>query len=136
MLGRPSDAALSALARQARPSPPIEVPSFGPDHLRAGRQAFDEGRYGEALHHFGQRIAETPGDPWGWHGRGDALQLLGEAAGALEAYEAACARAPRHGLHHGGRANALRSLGRTEEAEQALAEALALDPSLTWLRPG
>ncbi len=137
LLRRPDDAALTALARQDRPAPPVRVPTPAElgvvDHLGAGRAAFADGRHGEALHAFGEHTRQFPEDPWGWHGRGDALQLLGDAAGALEAYDAAIARAPRTGLHHGGRANALRALGRRAEADAALAEALRRDPTLTWL---
>lgn len=136
LLGRPTDAALTALARQDRPAPPIEVPTASElgvvDHLGAGRAHFADGRHGEALHAFGEHTRAFPEDPWGWHGRGDALQLLGESDGALAAYDAAVERAPRTGLHHAGRANALRALGRDADAHAAMTEALRLDPSLTW----
>lgn len=137
LLGRPSEDQLTALARKARPAPPIEVPAFGPDHLALGRAAFAEGRYGDALHHFGQLLEVDPESPWAWHGRGDALQLMDEHAGALAAYERAAALAPRTGLHHAGRANALHSLGRTDEAEAAREEALRLDPEVgrLWREP-
>ncbi len=135
LLGRPSESELTALARDARPAPPIEVPRPGPDHLAEGRRAFDEGRYGEALHHFNELRELAPDSAWAWHGRGDALQLLGEHAGALEAYDQAVQLAPRTGIHHGGRANALRSLGRSEDAKTALQQALELDASLSWMRP-
>lgn len=136
VLPRPSDGALTRLARADRPAPPIAVPTAAElgvvDHLGDGRAAFADGRHGEALHAFGAHVQAFPEDPWGWHGRGDALQLMGSHADALEAYEAAVARAPRTGLHHAGRANALRALGRDAEARDAAAEALRLDPSLTW----
>lgn len=135
VLGRPSDTALASLAQQDRPAPPIDIPDFGPDHLADGRQAFADGRFAEALHHFGQLVDADPKNPWAWHGRGDALLLLGDAAGALEAYERSALLAPRVGLHRGGVANALASLGREDEARTAWAAALALDPSLTWMRP-
>jgi tetratricopeptide (TPR) repeat protein len=137
VLGRPSDAALTSLARADRPAPPIPVPTAAElgvmDHLGDGRAAFADGRHGEALHAFGAHVESFPEDPWGWHGRGDALQLLGSHADALGAYDAAAARSPRTGLHHAGRANALRSLGRTDEADDAARQALRLDPGLTWL---
>lgn len=136
VLRRPSDGALDALARADRPAPPIAVPTAAElgvvDHLGDGRAAFSDGRHGEALHAFGEHVAAFPEDPWGWHGRGDALQLLGSHEDALAAYDAAVERAPRTGLHHAGRANALRALGRTDEARTAAAEALRLDPALTW----
>lgn len=135
ILGRPSEATLQRLARQDRPSPPIEIPDFGPDHLAEGRDAFAAGRHADALFHFSERAREAPQDPWGWHGRGDALQLLGEPAGALEAYDRAAALSPGEGLHHGGRANALEALGREAEAQAAWQRALGLDPTLGWMRP-
>ena len=137
---RPSESTLDALARQDRPAPPIAVPTAAElgvtDHLGDGRRAFEDGRYGEALHCFAAHVEAFPEDPWGWHGRGDALQLLGSHEGALEAYDAAIARAPWTGLHQAGRANALRALGREEEAATAVSEALRLDPSLTWIADG
>ena len=135
-MGRPSEAELTALARTARPAPPIEVPRFGEDHLGLGRTAFAEARYGEALHHFGRVLEQDPESAWAWHGRGDALQLMEQHAEALEAYSRAAALAPRTGLHHAGRANALRSLGRSDEAAVAAREALRLDPTLTWAAGG
>ena len=140
VVARPSDAALTSLARADRPAPPIDVPTAADlgviDHLGDGRAAFADGRHGEALHAFGAHVAAFPEDPWGWHGRGDALQLLGSHADALDAYEAAASRAPRTGLHHAGRANALRSLGREAEAARAVERALELDPGLGPPGPG
>ncbi len=134
LLGRPTDIELTELARHDRPAPPIEIPAFGPDHLAEGRQALADGRHGEALHAFGTLLADDPDHAWAWHGRGDALQLLGDPAAALEAYSRAAHLQPRTGLHHGGRANALRALG--EDDTGAWAMALHLDPDLTWMRPG
>lgn len=135
VLPRPPEAGLEALARRDRgPKPEIAVPDI-PGIDRA-RQAFAEGRYGEALHLYGEILAADPESPWAWHGRGDALQLLDRPGDALAAYERACALAPRVGLHHGGRGNALQALGRSTEAEEAWRRALALDPSLQWMRQG
>jgi len=138
-LPRPTDDALDAFARADRPAPPISVPTAADlgvvDHLGDGRQAFADGRHGEALHAFGAHIDAFPEDPWGWHGRGDALQLMGSHEDALVAYDEAARRAPATGLHHAGRANALRALGRTEEARAAVAEALRLDPGGSWIDP-
>ena len=89
---------------------------------------------GEALHHFGQRIQDAPEDSWAWHGRGDALQLMGEHAAALDAYQRAVEISENVGLHHGGVANALESLNRKSEAETHWKRALELDPGLTWMR--
>jgi tetratricopeptide (TPR) repeat protein len=106
------------------------------DPLADGRRALELGRPAEALHHFGQLLAEHPDHPWGWHGRGDALQAMAEPEGALEAYRRAAELQPRQGLHRGGECNALSALGRSAEAEVARQAALSLDPSLLWMWEG
>lgn len=135
---RPSDASLESLARVDRPSPPVEVPTAEAlgiiDHLTEGRRAVAAGLYGEALVHFGELIEADDANSWAWHGRGDALQLLGDAEGALDAYSRAEELAPSQGLHALGRANALEALGRPEAAAEATARGLSLDPSLSWMR--
>lgn len=142
MVGRPSDALLTRLARKARPSPPVPVPTAEElgviDHLSEGRRALSAGMHAEALFHFGERLDSGP-DPadaaWAWHGRGDALQLMDQPEPALDAYVRACALQPHTGLHHLGRANALEALGHHEQADAATREGLRLDPTLTWMRP-
>lgn len=138
VLGRPSEALLAELARADRPgaaSPggAVDGPEQG---IAAGRRAFEAGHYAEALHLMGAVLERWPDAAWAWHGRGDALQLLGDPEGALRAYDEAVARAPETGLHHAGRANALRSLGRALQEEAAWQAALGRDPSLTWMRAG
>ena len=140
LFGRPSDELLTRLARVARPSPPIVVPSAADlgiiDHLDEGRRALSGGLYAEALFHFRERLTQTDEtDSWAWHGRGDALQLLKQPDDALAAYDRAVALQPNQGLHHMGRANALESVGRGNEADAATRQALSLDASLTWMRP-
>jgi tetratricopeptide (TPR) repeat protein len=124
MAPRPTDDHLDQLARKDRPAPPVVIPSAADlglvDHLGEGRAAFADGRYGEALHSFGEHALAYPTDAWGWHGRGDALQLLGEHQDALEAYDKAAQLGPREPLHRAGRANALRGLGRFDEADAAV----------------
>lgn len=135
---RPSEALLARLARRDRPAP--TRPRLGLDAaLNAGREAFQAGQYGEALHHFDQVLLGDPDAPWAWHGRGDALQLLGDPAGALDAYDHALASHPDRphtelALHQAGRSNALRALGHEPEAQLAWEQALSLDPSVRWMR--
>ncbi len=112
LLGRPSERTLAALAGRDRPGMTIALPSLPADSLQAGRDAFTAGRYADALHHFGQVLAHNPEHPWAWHGRGDALQLMGAAAAALDAYDRAAALQPDEPLHQQGRRNALTALGR------------------------
>lgn len=143
LLGRPGEPLLSALARQDR-RPAADLLGSGPRgraargaeaEIAAGRAAWAQGQWAEALHHFGEALALEPEAVWAWHGRGDALQRLGAHADALDAYRRAAALAPEVGLHRGGEANALDALGRSEEAARAWSEALRLDPSLGWMRP-
>jgi len=89
---------------------------------------------GEALHHFGQAVQLNPEARWAWHGRGDALQLMGEHKDAEAAYAMAVSLKPECGLHHAGRSNALRGLGRSDEAAEIWDQALRLDPELVWMR--
>ena len=140
LLGRPDDRLLTGLARVDRPAPPVSVPTPADlgvsDPLADGRAALDAGALGDALHHFGQLLAAHPDHPWGWHGRGDAFQLLGEPEQALAAYDRAAALQPKVGIHQGGRANALDALGRIDAAREAQRRALDLDPSLGWMWSG
>lgn len=139
LLPRPAEDALSRLARLDRPAPlpDPEAPAGtggagGLGHegpLQEGRVAFADGRYGEALFHFGALLERQPDHGWAWHGRGDALQLLQEPALALAAYDRAARLQPGVGLHEAGRANALRALGRHGEADEAERRARSLDPS-------
>ncbi len=137
LLGRPDDDTLTALARRDRPAPPVAVPrpeDLGvTDPLADGRAALEAGRHADALHHFRLLLEAHPDHPWGWHGRGDALQWLGEPAEALAAYDRAASLQPKEGLHQGGRANALAALGRPAAAAAAREAALARDPSLGWM---
>ena len=105
------------------------------DPVTLGREAFSKGRYAEALASFAEAIEYNSTNSWAWHGRGDALQLLGEPNGALAAYQKAASLAPDVGLHHGGIANALMALNRSQEAEGAMSKALELDDSLSWMNP-
>jgi tetratricopeptide (TPR) repeat protein len=140
LLGRPSEALLTAMAGRDRPGrdydtaePPLVRASH---HIQQGQAAFANGAYGEALHQFGVALEHAPEASWAWHGRGDALQLSGQHDAALRAYDQAIVLDDGCGLHHAGRANALASLEQKIEADQAWKLALERDPSLTWMREG
>ena len=140
LLGRPSDTLLTSLASRACRPPPSSV-DVSPmvkatEHIQQGQAAFNNGAYGEALHHFGLAIEHAPDAAWAWHGRGDALQLSGQYEAAHTAYEKASSIDDTCGLHHAGMANALTSMGQKQQAKQAWDKALARDPSLTWMRDG
>ena len=130
---RPSDEQLRRLSRQDRPGLEIDLPMIARSPLEKARSAFQEGEYAEALHLFSLTTPADPNNAWGWHGRGDSLQLLGEYKGALESYQQAISLQPHTALHHGGKANALRGLLRYEEFEVAKQRALELDASVDWL---
>lgn len=102
LLGRPAEPTLSALARQDRPGMQVTLPPSTVDALEAGRAAFAEGRYSDALYHFGEVIEADPKSAWGWHGRGDALQLMGAHEAARDAYLRAAELSPGEALHREG----------------------------------
>ena len=88
----------------------ITLPAGSVDSLSAGRTAFEAGHYADALHHFGTILEHDNEHPWAWHGRGDALQLLGSYPEALAAYERAAALQPDEPLHQAGIHNALSAM--------------------------
>ncbi len=132
LLARPDEGLLHALTGRTKGGPA----SGGDSPLLAGRRALSEGQLGEALLCFARAAEQDPGDPWPWHGRGDALQLSGQYQDALDAYREALSRAPELALSHCGLGNALEGLGRIEQARAAWERALALDPELPWARDG
>jgi tetratricopeptide (TPR) repeat protein len=132
-LGRPSEEDLATLTGRARGgAEPAPVASA----LEEGRRELQEGRFAEALFHFGRATTLNPDDPWSHHGRGDALQLAGDPEAALKAYDSALERDPHLAISHSGRGNALESLGRHEEAIAAWQCALERDQDLAWARAG
>ena len=130
---RPSEKMLRRLSKKDRPGLKIDLPKREPTLLEKGRTAFSNGQYADALHFFSQAVQLDPNNAWNWHGRGDALQLMGDSTGALQAYERACALQPQTALHWGGKANALRRLQRSAESDSARRRALELDQSIAWL---
>lgn len=135
VFGRPNEALLNRLTGRSKGGAGGGG-SAGLDALLSGRRALSERRYGEALHQLSIAAALLPEDPWPWHGRGDALQLSGQHAAALAAYDEALRRDPALALSHCGRGNALEGLGRLDEARAAWRRALELDPTLPWPREG
>ncbi|WPB83533.1 tetratricopeptide repeat protein [Sediminicoccus rosea] len=101
------------------------------------------GRAREALPLARRAVAEDAKNASAHTLLGDVLLAGGQPAAALAAYEAALAQAPLWGEAQLGRVEALRALGRAEEARAALAEARPviaavprLAPRLARLDPG
>lgn len=136
LLARPSEDLLLDLTGRKRGGPAEDAVREGGHALELGRRALDHGQHGEALVQFARAAEAAPRDPWPWHGRGDVLQLSGDPAGALAAYDQALARIPDLAVSHLGRGNALESLARPLEARDAWRRALALDPGLHWAQSG
>lgn len=128
---RPTDGELSAQSGRKR---------GGTDGLSAiaalerGRRALADAQYAEALVQFSLAIERDEMCMWAWHGRGDAFQLAGDPAAALEAYDRAVELDAHNALSQSGRGNALRALGKPEEARAAWTAALILDPELKWAK--
>jgi tetratricopeptide (TPR) repeat protein len=130
---RPTDRYLRKLSRKDRPGLQVELPNVPISLLEMGRGSFSKQEYAEALHFFSLAIKEDPNNAWGWHGRGDALQLLGDYKGSIEAYEKAILLQPNTALHYGGKSNALRGMGLGEKSDVIKKHALELDASIEWL---
>ena len=130
---RPTDRHLRSLSQKERPGLQVDLPEVRRSYLEQGRGSFSQKEYAEALHFFSLAIEEDPNNAWGWHGRGDALQLLGDYKGSLEAYDKAIILQPTTALHYGGKSNALRGLDQLDKADIAKKRALALDASIGWL---
>ena len=138
LLPPPDDGLLVRLARADRPAAPT-APGRRPSaaaELAEARRALAAGELPEALHRFTALTRRRPDDAWAWHGRGDALQLLGEPEGALDAYARAASIQPGEALHRAGlavpRPRARAPRGRWRAWERAL----ALDPEVAWVRAG
>ncbi|HEY3064525.1 MAG TPA: tetratricopeptide repeat protein [Methylomirabilota bacterium] len=89
--------------------------------LEAGRRALAQGDLREAQRRFRAAVAETPADPAGHLGRGEASEALGDFGEALEAYQAAARLAPGPRTQHYVGALAAR-MGRLDVAVAALTD--------------
>lgn len=129
----PEENVLHLLARADRPGLKISLPSIPKCALELGREAFQKKQYSEALFHFSKAISENPQSAWAWHGKGDALQLLGDYKKALECYEQAIQFHPERPIHQAGKANAIKGLGFEDEYKQLRSKVLSMEPSLGWM---
>jgi len=93
------------------------------------------GRAGEAIDAFHEAIRLDPADQYAYLNGGRMMLKLGNGASALTAFEAVLALDANHLLAKEGRAKALVSLGRHEDASPALAELCKCAPQIPYL-PG
>jgi tetratricopeptide (TPR) repeat protein len=68
-----------------------------------------------------------------WNSKGDALSKQGKYAEAIQAYDKAIELVPDIPLPYGGKGNALRALGRTNESDVAYATARELGDYSAWI---
>jgi predicted TPR repeat methyltransferase len=127
-LGRHAEAAASAeQALSARPGSADALLALG-----NALQALE--RFGEAVDAYDRALASSPASPQTaetWCARGAALKKSGDLARALDSYDRALLLRPDYASAAHYRANALRALGRREDAIAAYhhARALGADPA-------
>ena len=92
--------------------------------------AFDHDRYVREVDAYSNRaVTLDPDNPVAWHGRSDALMLLGRWSASLEASERQVRLDPYNPGAYNQRASLLISMGRPAEALPLTERALALNPS-------
>jgi Flp pilus assembly protein TadD len=97
-------------------------------HVIAGTQAFQAGRFAVAVEEYRQALAADPGDADVWANLGAALQKTGDAAGAEESFRRALAADPNHARAHGNLGSLLAARGARREGIEHLQAAVRLDP--------
>ena len=103
--------------------------------LEEGRRFLTQKQYTQALACFSILIQQDPNHEWAWHGKGDALQLLGKYEQAEKSYRNSITIAPNVALHWGGLANSLFGQKNYDEANIVWKKTQEMDPSLSWMRP-
>jgi tetratricopeptide (TPR) repeat protein len=91
-----------------------------------GHTLIDLHRYEEAVVALERALALDPDDANAWNDKGNALYDLKHYEEAVACYERASACDAKNGMYWRNRGNALKRLGRSAEAEQALAKAREL----------
>lgn len=129
----PTESILHSLSQQKRT--PHSFFHTNVSLLDEGRNFLTQGQYTQALACFSILIQKSPHNEWAWHGKGDALQMLGAYSEAEKAYRESITLAPDVALHWGGLANALFGQKNYEEANIIWKKTQEMDPSLSWMRP-
>ncbi len=111
------------------------APALGKAHVGRANALDALGRAAEAIDAFHEAIRLNPADQHAYLNGGRMMLKLGNGASALTAFEAALALDGTNVLAKEGRAKALVSIGRHEEAVPALAELRELAPQIPYL-PG
>lgn len=106
-------------------------------HVIAGTQAFQAGRFAAAVEEYRQALAADPADADVWASLGAALQKTGDAAGAEESFRKALAADPNHARAHYNLGSLLAARGERaglKEGIEHLETAVRLDPEAKGAR--
>ncbi|MEZ5402952.1 MAG: tetratricopeptide repeat protein [Bryobacteraceae bacterium] len=95
-------------------------PEYLPAVLKRAEILFDQGKLDEAEAIYSAAAPEHPDSAFAWYGLGRVQAAKGETAKAAESLEKACAIYPQFGTAHYALSQALRKLGRNEEAQSHL----------------
>lgn len=126
-------------------TPPEEVkdrflPSVGrlEAAVRSGRQAFEGGRYDEALRHFNEALRLKPEYDVAWFLRGHTLRRMGDLDGALQSFAQALKNNEESDEGWMGLAAVLHDLHRSEEEVEAYDQLLKQHPRFVeaWINKG
>jgi len=107
-------------------------------HVIAGTQAFQAGRFAAAVEEYRLALAADPADADVWANLGAALQKTGDAAGAEASFRRALAAGPQHARAHYNLGSLLAARGERadlkKEGIEHLEAAVRLDPEAKGAR--
>jgi protein O-GlcNAc transferase len=98
------------------------------ERLSEARRLHKAGRLDRARPLYEEVLRHAPDEPHALHGLGVLCNDTGEPAAAVELLRAAIAARPGQAVYHNNLGNALRALGRGDDAERAYRDALECDP--------
>ena len=135
--GRPADAVRDLqLALQEMPTSPAAQAQLAVVHNLLGVALQREGRADEAIAHLAQALAMDPSLTGALVNWGNALETLGDLAGARGKFQEAATRNPRSVQAWQNMASVAVDLGDYDAARAAYGRALELDPSFADARYG